>query len=497
MAQASYTIENDFSAQVRANINATFQAVKSNNSGPTAPENAVKYQTWFNTTNDIEHIYDGNNWVERLPAFSGSVIIDEDSLYPILPRVLKGGDNVRLVGDDTNKTVTVEIDQYEPTQSKLYEFVNPIIQAGDGISITRTESTKSITITNTGGSGGSGLTPGSYVAVPITTQQRNLNGLVPVGQSTDEGKVLTLTGNDAYAWEPIPKDLSETSRTLRRRTILGNNDVSWWDWLNEQKRFRIRLPIGSALKQPYLTSGALISWSGGSIQVTNASSSSDGTNQLIVGNGELSGNLPTLNNNAPITFRVFIPDVENLPTVIFNPDFSPPTALTKTAQLPRSNINEVSEYFQMGNGRLGTAAPGLYTRHAGNWVNISKTKFHLGSFSNSSRIIANTYNNTGITIPTMDDDDILIFSFNRLVISTENTLDLSPDFIFRWGYFKDLPFGTTSQTLSNISTAARIYDRDNQPILAIRLERNTNRVLIACTHAINVNNRLQFTLYRQ
>ena len=89
------------------------------------------------------------------------------------------------------------------------------------------------------------------------------------------------------------------------------------------------------------------------------------------------------------------------------------TALTtiKVARLPTTSINENATYFQMGNGVAGTAAPGLYVRHSGAWVVVSRRKVRIGTFSKTAAL-ADTYESTGITLPAMDDDDCVLLDYS-------------------------------------------------------------------------------------
>lgn len=63
MAQADFNVENDFSINIRAKINAIFQAIRSRSSGETPPNNPTKYQTYIDSTNDTEMVFDGNSWL--------------------------------------------------------------------------------------------------------------------------------------------------------------------------------------------------------------------------------------------------------------------------------------------------------------------------------------------------------------------------------------------------------------------------------------------------
>ena len=62
MSQHNLRIENLLGAPLRANLNEAFAAVKSRQSGPTAPSNPVKYQEWVNSTNDRLMVFDGSRW---------------------------------------------------------------------------------------------------------------------------------------------------------------------------------------------------------------------------------------------------------------------------------------------------------------------------------------------------------------------------------------------------------------------------------------------------
>lgn len=53
MAQADYNIANASAPAVRADLNATFLAIVSNNSGATAPATTFAYQWWYDTTANI------------------------------------------------------------------------------------------------------------------------------------------------------------------------------------------------------------------------------------------------------------------------------------------------------------------------------------------------------------------------------------------------------------------------------------------------------------
>ena len=64
MPQADFNIKNDFSINVRGMINAVFNAIRSRSSGEDPPSNPVKYQTFVNSRDDKEYVFDGNQWIE-------------------------------------------------------------------------------------------------------------------------------------------------------------------------------------------------------------------------------------------------------------------------------------------------------------------------------------------------------------------------------------------------------------------------------------------------
>ena len=104
----------------------------------------------------------------------------------------------------------------------------------------------------------------------------------------------------------------------------------------------------------------------------------------------------------------------------------------KVARLPTTGINENATYFQMGNGVAGTAAPGLYVRHSGAWVIVSRRKVRIGTFTKSAALTSN-FESTSITLPVMDDDDCVVLN---MIVSTLN----SPiDYCIPWYRFKTLP----------------------------------------------------------
>lgn len=89
--------------------------------------------------------------------------------------------------------------------------------------------------------------------------------------------------------------------------------------------------------------------------------------------------------------------------------FSSGGGISTVTTLPGTASNGTT-YFQTDNNTVaGVRAPGLYVRHNGAWVVVSKTKVRIGTFSKTA--VLTTYESTGITLPLMDDEDCVIFNF--------------------------------------------------------------------------------------
>jgi hypothetical protein len=65
MSQVDYVISNASGAVVRADINASFEAIATNNAGPVAPTTTFPHMWWFDETNDLLKQRDASNtsWV--------------------------------------------------------------------------------------------------------------------------------------------------------------------------------------------------------------------------------------------------------------------------------------------------------------------------------------------------------------------------------------------------------------------------------------------------
>lgn len=70
MAQHPLIINNNYAAQVRAEINAAFNSIKTQQSGTNPPPNPVKYQQYVDTDNDHLYIYNGSRWVDKGNIFT-------------------------------------------------------------------------------------------------------------------------------------------------------------------------------------------------------------------------------------------------------------------------------------------------------------------------------------------------------------------------------------------------------------------------------------------
>ena len=171
------------------------------------------------------------------------------------------------------------------------------------------------------------------------------------------------------------------------------------------------------------------------------------------------------------------------------------SSLTKIARLPTTGIDENGLYMQLGNGVAGTAAPGLYCRHAGNWQNIHKTRFRLGTATVAiSGISANTLTSTGIQVPQMDDSDRLMFTFDAGVFH------LTDEKTFEWEWVKTLLTGTVNSNLQNSvsNREMRVTDADGNPILRMRLTSyDTFPATILIARNAAVRGTLKMNVYRK
>jgi hypothetical protein len=74
MSQVDYTIANDTHTSVRADINATFAAIVTNNSGATEPTTTYAYQWWADTTTGILKMRNAANsaWISMFTIATGA-----------------------------------------------------------------------------------------------------------------------------------------------------------------------------------------------------------------------------------------------------------------------------------------------------------------------------------------------------------------------------------------------------------------------------------------
>ena len=130
--------------------------------------------------------------------------------------------------------------------------------------------------------------------------------------------------------------------------------------------------------------------------------------------------------------------------------------IIKVARLPTTGINESATYFQMGNGVAGTAAPGLYVRHGGTWVVVSRRKVRVGTFTKTAAL-GQVYESTGITLPVMDDDDCIVLN---LVVANLN----SPiDYCMPWYRFNALTRAARNGPLTTVNTYFIANHFDSEP----------------------------------
>ena len=80
MAQEDYTVANSDGATVRADINSTFQAGQTQNSGATAPAPTVAFQLWADTATDLLKQRNAGNsaWIILFKLSTGELIVGAD-----------------------------------------------------------------------------------------------------------------------------------------------------------------------------------------------------------------------------------------------------------------------------------------------------------------------------------------------------------------------------------------------------------------------------------
>jgi hypothetical protein len=103
MSQSNYNIPNQSAPNVRAQLNAVFGSIATNNSGSTAPSTTFAYQWWYDTSTDILKQRNAANsaWI-NIGTFdqSGGVfqVLDDT------PVVTAGGAAAGLLGDQATAT---------------------------------------------------------------------------------------------------------------------------------------------------------------------------------------------------------------------------------------------------------------------------------------------------------------------------------------------------------------------------------------------------------
>jgi hypothetical protein len=80
MAQEDYTVANSDGATVRADINSTFQAGQTQNSGATAPSTTFAFQLWADTATDLLKQRNAGNsaWITLFKLSTGELIVGAD-----------------------------------------------------------------------------------------------------------------------------------------------------------------------------------------------------------------------------------------------------------------------------------------------------------------------------------------------------------------------------------------------------------------------------------
>ena len=131
MSQHDFDIANQGFPATRADINNALQAAVSNSAGPSAPLTTYAYQFWYDSTNNIIKIRNGDNdaWISLMTLDQAGDLVTRFDV-----------DNIRLDGNtisstDTNGDITLDPDG---TGNLIVESGNVVIDSNGRVSINET-----------------------------------------------------------------------------------------------------------------------------------------------------------------------------------------------------------------------------------------------------------------------------------------------------------------------------------------------------------------------
>lgn len=208
----------------------------------------------------------------------------------------------------------------------------------------------------TGGGGGLSLedyrrdADGRYLRTPLN---RDLAGVVPLARAplAPVGTVLTVTGDDTYAWETIPKPRGSIVYSLTRQSavvkpttrpapgqqvpigVTGGYELTSSQLLLVSPPDPVRSDLVATINPRFLHKNAVIQFSSGSFVVDTVSVSDEyrmsSSNQRILVNvrlytitGRYNGTMENLNVARNASFISIFPDVSDLPSLIWRPEYT-------------------------------------------------------------------------------------------------------------------------------------------------------------------------------
>ena len=437
----------------------------------------------------------------------GSFLPMRSNIYPAIEDIFTAGAGITISTNDAAQSVTFGVD-FKAVDNRLETFgaVSWLFSDGTSEQISRIHPTTAARLFGT--TSGVGISPTERrtdVRFLLTGFIQGFSGLSQLINVTLDGNVVRTGSTALEKGEFIGADIQGsngatghfalicTLTNTQATNLLGNGSTQG------QARFSVRCAINGQERIWLLSIDWLTAAEARAAPVTphipiEAVKRGIDSDQVAWANGT-----PTrANGRLTVPLRLNLnSDGTRAATTNLVLEDPPPSggSIIKTPRLPTTGIDENATYFQLGNGVAGTAAPGLYVRHAGSWQVVSKHRLRLGTATvNLGGVSTTTFIDSGVRVQTMDDSDRLIFSFGSNVLTQVN------EKAYEWQWVKGLLTGTVGV---NIGTGDRtrqieVTDADGEPVIIIRLTSYTtfpSRVVVAVKQTIRAN--LSMNVYRQ